>query len=373
MAVFINYRREDSDGDTRAIYNRLAEETDASNLFLDVEAIDAGENWRTRIDNMLQRVNAVVVVIGPRWLDLLNARAAAGAFDSVRVEIAASLKRSDVQVIPVLVNGARVPAQSALPDEMKGLTDLNAIEVRGSAWASDVERLVKALRKTGALPTSRTRWMIRAAAAAAAALVVVSVGVIAFFALRREVPDIPKNMSHRYARELVRDAGLKLIGHKIEPRNGSIDVVSVQRPAPGSHLFTWQSVEVDLVAAEPYQLVCREGQKFAYGSGDDGFRFEQYKDQASIDMAEGSCAWVDRPLRPKEANVLKPLGFERNLAKDFHGAPGGLLAFCAISDYDASRQSPRLLALSRANYARADGNDKLVSVIVDYICAERLD
>jgi len=74
MAVFINYRREDSEGDTRAIYNRLAEETDESNLFLDFEAIGAGEKWRLRIDDTLKKVGAVIVVIGPRWLDILKTR-----------------------------------------------------------------------------------------------------------------------------------------------------------------------------------------------------------------------------------------------------------------------------------------------------------
>lgn len=69
MAVFINYRREDSEGETRAIYNRLAKETDASNLFLDFEAIAAGEKWRSRIDETLSKVRAVVVIIGPRWLE----------------------------------------------------------------------------------------------------------------------------------------------------------------------------------------------------------------------------------------------------------------------------------------------------------------
>jgi hypothetical protein len=181
-------------------------------------------------------------------------------------------------------------------------------------------------------------------------------------------------MSYRFARELVRDAGLKFVGHrKTAQQDGSIDVVSAQRPAPGSHLFAGQSVEVDLVAAQPYQLICREGQNFAYSSGDDGFRFEQYNGKASIEIKEGSCAWFDRPMRPQEANVLKPLGFERHLAKDFHSAPGGLLAFCAISEYDASNQSPRLVALSVGNYARKDGNGQLMPIIADFICADRME
>jgi hypothetical protein len=370
MAVFINYRREDSEGDTRAIYNRLAEETDASNLFLDVEAIDAGENWRVRIDNMLQKVNAVVVVIGPRWLDLLNARSTAGAFDSVRVEIAASLKRSDVQVIPVLVNGARLPAQGALPEEIKGLTDLNAIEVRGSAWTSDVERLVKALRKSGALPTSRTHWMIRGGAAAATLAV-----VIAFFTLRREVPDIPKDMNYRHARQMLRDAGLTFVARKIGQRGGNrgVDAVSDQRPSPGSHLFASQSVEVDLVVVQPYQLICRGGPTFLKKPEGNGFEFEKYNGLPSPDMKEGSCAWFTGHMRPTEANFLKPLGFEHEIAERFEKAPGHLLAFCAMSQYDDTGKSPRLAALSVADYMRKDDNGQLTPIISDFICADRME
>jgi hypothetical protein len=370
MAVFINYRREDSDGDTRAIYNRLAEETSESNLFLDVEAIDAGENWRTRIDSMLKKVDAVVVVIGPRWLEIFNARAAAGTFDSVRTEIAASLKRSDVQVIPVTVNGARVPAQSALPEDIKGLTDLNAIEIRGSAWNSDVERLVKALRKSGALPTSRTRWIVRAGAAAA-----VLVLVVAFFALRREVPELPKDMNYKHARQLLRDAGLTFAARKIGDHGGNrgVDVVSDQRPSPGSHLFASQSVEVDLVVVQPYQMVCRSGPNFSKRPGANGFEFEKYNGAAAADMKEGSCAWLTGPMRPTEANFLKPLGFEHDVAERFNKAPGHMLAFCAMSQYDDNGKSPRLAALSVAPFMRPDDSGKLIPIIGDFICSDRMD
>lgn len=67
MAVFICYRRDDTEGEARALYTRLAKETDESNLFLDHDAIGAGDDWRERIDATLKKVEAVLVVIGPRW------------------------------------------------------------------------------------------------------------------------------------------------------------------------------------------------------------------------------------------------------------------------------------------------------------------
>jgi TIR domain len=369
MAVFINYRREDSDGDTRAIYNRLAEETDERNLFLDVEAIGAGEKWRTRIDDTLKKVRAVVVVIGPRWLDILNARAAAQTFDSVRMEIAASLDKPEVHVIPVLVRGAPLPAADALPEDIRGLTDLNAIEVRGSAWTTDVSRLVNALRRVGALPTSRLRRTIRAAAVVAAFVV-----AVALYKSWKEVPSIPKDMSYSYARELVESHGLRFLGRRIGTAagNSGIDVVIDQRPEAGSHLFYGQGVEVDLAVTEPYILVCRGGASFNAKPLEDGFKIEKSSVTPSLQMKEGSCSWLDRPLRPEEANFVKPLGFADELPKRFSKAPGGLLAFCAKSQYDDTNKSSRIAVLTVTDFMRDEGNGQLQPRISDYVCADRM-
>lgn len=369
MAVFINYRRQDSDGDTRAIYNRLAEETDERYLFLDVEAIGVGEKWRVRIDDTLTKVRAVLVVIGPRWLELLNERTNVGTFDSVRTEIAASLNKPEVQVIPVLVHGASLPAASQLPEDIRGLTDLNAIEVRGSAWKVDVDRLVKALRRAGALPTSRRQWMIRAAVAVVPLAVVTT-----YFLLRSVVPDLPKDMSYVYARAFVQGIGLEFKSRKVGPHDGTrgVDVVDGQRPVAGSYMFAGQSVEVDFVVVEPYVLVCRAGGSFNTKPGDDGFQFEKYDGAPSPSMKQGSCSWLTGPMKPTEANFLKPLGFTDEVPERFHKAPGQLLAFCAKSQYDADGKSPRLVALSVWDIMRKNDDGALTLKPTDYICSDRL-
>lgn len=375
MAVFINYRREDSEGETRAIYNRLAKETDASNLFLDFEAIAAGEKWRSRIDETLSKVRAVVVIIGPRWLDILKARAGAGASDTVCSEIVAGLAKPGVHVIPVTVNGGRFPDADALPEAIRSLAEFNAIEIRGPTWSSDMDRLIKVLRRTGALPTSRRSWMVRAAAALGVIAAVALVG--AGLSLRAQVPPVAKDMSYRYAQELIEKAGLKFAGRKIGRHEGNrgIDVVLAQRPEPGSHLFLGKTVEVDLVVKEPYVLVCRGGGAFDGKPGADGYKFEKYDGRPAPEMKAGSCQWLAGSIVSNQDPFLKPLGFEAGLANRFARAPGGLLAFCAFSQYDLGEQatkSERLVAVDLDDFLRHDDNRQLIPRITDYVCSDRM-
>ena len=294
MAVFISYRREDSEGDARALYNRLAEETDQSNLFLDFEAISAGDDWRSRIDDTLEKVQAVLVVIGPQWLDILKARADAGGPDLVRREIAASLTKPGVRVVPVIVKGARMPTADALPEDIRALADRNALEVRGSAWTYDAARLVKTLRKAGALPVSRRMWIWRGAAG----LAVLAIAGAAM-AARVKVPDIPKTMSYKFAKQLVEDHGLRFQGRLLPGgEERGIDSVVGQRPEAGATLFRGEAVEVDLQSRQSYRLVCRSGGQLSAPAAGDTVKFERHEGSPSLTMKEGSCAFITGPISP---------------------------------------------------------------------------
>jgi hypothetical protein len=66
--------------------------------------------------------------------------------DFVRLEIEAALKRK-IPVIPVLVDGAKMPGQSELPESISGLADRQAVELSDARWAHDVGRLLEILRK----------------------------------------------------------------------------------------------------------------------------------------------------------------------------------------------------------------------------------
>jgi len=104
MAVFISYRREDSDGETRAIYNRLAQETDARNLFLDVEAIGAGERWKGRIDDMLASVKAVLEVGSVS--ETINVTSSSEIINTQNATIAATLNVDQINKMPLPTRNA---------------------------------------------------------------------------------------------------------------------------------------------------------------------------------------------------------------------------------------------------------------------------
>lgn len=61
--------------------------------------------------------------------------------------------RSDVEVIPVLVDGARMPSERELPDSLRALARRNACELTDGRWDYDVEVLCRRLRRLLGEPT----------------------------------------------------------------------------------------------------------------------------------------------------------------------------------------------------------------------------
>ena len=115
---FLSYRRDDSPGHAGRLADHLLSRFGAGSVFLDVESIEAGADFTAEIADAIARSDAVLIVIGPSWLD---AREASGARrlndpdDFVRTEVRAALD-ADVRLIPVLVGGASMPGESDLPD-----------------------------------------------------------------------------------------------------------------------------------------------------------------------------------------------------------------------------------------------------------------
>jgi tetratricopeptide (TPR) repeat protein len=111
---------------------------------MDVEDIAPGDPFGRTIDDTLSRCNIALVVIGPRWAEILHQRAHQQPRDYVCHEIEAALARQII-VVPVLVGGANVAELAGLPDRISALSQYEAAELRDSTFGDDCTRLAKSL------------------------------------------------------------------------------------------------------------------------------------------------------------------------------------------------------------------------------------
>ena len=143
--IVLSYRRADSAGLTRALHERLARELGPEHVFIDVDAIEGGDDFRERLTKAIASSDALVVVIGPRWMtgDTEASRLSL-AEDVVRLEVRTAL-RCQVRILPVLVDGAPMPERSALPEDVRALADRNALRLRNESFEADVEGILEAV------------------------------------------------------------------------------------------------------------------------------------------------------------------------------------------------------------------------------------
>lgn len=145
--IFISYRRDDSRGYAGRLQSDLSRRFANEAVYRDVETppgVDFGEHIRSLVD----RCNVVLAIIGPGWLDARDRdgrRRLDDPMDWVRVELERALVLEDVDVIPVLVDGAQIPRSEELPPALAALCRRNAFELSDRRWAYDVEQLASHL------------------------------------------------------------------------------------------------------------------------------------------------------------------------------------------------------------------------------------
>ncbi len=143
--VFISYRRENTAGEARALFNDLVARLGENSVFMDVDSIALGRDFRSVLQETTASCDLMLVLIGRNWAD---AKDEGGRIrlknptDYVRLEIEAALKR-DIAVTPVLVQGAHMPADEDLPAEIRDLAYRNGFELSHNRWESDVEEMVR--------------------------------------------------------------------------------------------------------------------------------------------------------------------------------------------------------------------------------------
>jgi hypothetical protein len=161
--IVISYRRSDSDAIAGRIRDRLASHFGEESLFMDIDNIPFGTDFREHIKNALLSSDVVIVVVGPKWLGPPDSEhwRIKDESDPVRIEVETALQKN-IPVVPVLVNNATMPRPEDLPESLKDFAFRNAAEVEtGRDFHAHMERLIRSLERIVPAP--------RPAAAAAAA------------------------------------------------------------------------------------------------------------------------------------------------------------------------------------------------------------
>jgi hypothetical protein len=136
----------------------------------------------------------VLPIIARNWASVTDAsgrRRLEDPEDYVRRELLTALE-SDIPVIPVLVDGATMPAPSQLPEPLAALSRRQALVMADRSWESDMKALLAAIdvgrpapdgppRETPDDGQPRRRWN-RSIFAAALALLAVGVALASWFA-----------------------------------------------------------------------------------------------------------------------------------------------------------------------------------------------
>lgn len=136
------------------IYDHLVHEFGSDNIFLDVEGIHGGEQWRIKLEQQIRDCDVLLAVVGEQWMEELKLRESDE--DMVKSEIRMALD-SATTIIPVPIAGARTPKQKDLPPEIQPLADFHSMPVRpGRDFRNDVELLSKAIRRLEASGKAET-------------------------------------------------------------------------------------------------------------------------------------------------------------------------------------------------------------------------
>src|SRR5271165_4322803 len=185
--IYLSYRRMETGGHAGRLVDYLSRHFGRGSVFRDIDTIRRGEDFAQAIESALNACDVVLVVIGNTWATGTGQdgrRRLDDPKDWVRLEVAAALRR-DVLVIPVLVDGARLPEPASLPEELRPLCRRNACELSDLRWVFDVGELVKDLKKVVRPPPrlkllrgkdKMLRWFAGSAVALVLLLVMILIG-----------------------------------------------------------------------------------------------------------------------------------------------------------------------------------------------------
>ena len=335
--IFISYRREDAPGDARAICDRLCHSFGATNVFMDVDSLLAGQRFDRELDKALAKCDVLIAVISSRWMELLSDHAQLGKRDYVRDEIAAALQR-DIIVIPVMIGQEAkmppLPLAENLPENIRDLVLYQKHNIAHETFGRDVADLVAALKTLLRARRGPVPW--RAISATGVGLVLASAAIGYWTDI---LPGIKPRAPHRYVVANSTTAAIK-----------NPDVASQKAEAAArKEEETRKKAEAEAKAA------------------DDAARKKAAEDLAAKQVADTEAAWkADQQAKlaiVADCDRLAASSTDNERPSGVAGVPDSKIEFAATAACDdAMRRYPEAVrfvyqagraALARKDYAKA--------------------
>jgi hypothetical protein len=156
--IVLSYRRSDS-GIVGRIFDRLIAHYGRETVFLDVDDIPFGIDFRDHIRSVLHECDALVAVVGSNWIGFRDHGQSRimDNNDPVRMEIEAALQQS-IPIIPALVDSAKMPKETDLPESLRDFGYRNAATLdAGRDFDNHIERLIHGIDQIVGVESTASR------------------------------------------------------------------------------------------------------------------------------------------------------------------------------------------------------------------------
>jgi hypothetical protein len=147
--IAVSYRRSDTKWITGRIVEHLKIHFGRGNVFMDLDNIPLGLDYRNHIREILAQCDVLVAVVGPKWQEIYRSRNrwTDDSLDWVRLEISTALERK-IPVVPLLIDGAKMPKANRLPDDLRDFAFRQATTFDSEDFDNQIQRLIKSLAVT---------------------------------------------------------------------------------------------------------------------------------------------------------------------------------------------------------------------------------
>lgn len=145
LRLFVNYRRADDREFVETLRHQFMYRYGRENVFMDFDSLPNFTNFEEFIRQKVRDCDALIMMIGTKWMDLLREKAAKGDPDYVLIELEEAVKHKKL-IAPIRLRDAAMPNSADIPAWLRPVTKLNAPDLSpGRHLIDDVSRMINDL------------------------------------------------------------------------------------------------------------------------------------------------------------------------------------------------------------------------------------